>query len=109
MDVIEQAPPADILSPRETHAANMQLNWFGPALDQAALRGWGFRIAPGGVLSKTMMLAELTALFNAVSSRTECVQGLVLDTNVLGKRTGAARRLALARLNTLYGCKNPTR
>ena len=107
MDVIEQARPADLLSPRET-PSSAQLTWFGPALDQAAPRRWGFRTTPGGVhLSKTMMLAELTALFNAASSRTECVQALVLDTNVLGKRTGAARRLALARLNTLYGVQKP--
>jgi hypothetical protein len=108
MDVIEQARPADVVSPREASAGTMPLTWSGPGLDEASLGRWGFRTAPGGVhLSKTMMLAELTALFSEASAGAEGVQGLVLDTNILGKRTGAARRLALARLNTLYGVQKP--
>jgi hypothetical protein len=55
-----------------------------------------------------MMLAELTALLDAASADSGALQSLVLDANVLRKRSGVARRLALARLNTLYGIKDPT-
>jgi hypothetical protein len=70
------------------------------------MKRFGFRLDPGGVhLSKTMMLAELTTLLNA--THPDDLDTQVLEANVLGKRTGAARRLALARLNTLYGIRTP--
>ncbi len=71
-----------------------------PALD-------GFRQAPGGVhLSKTMMLAELSIVMDGPHDADSVRQAVLVD-NVLGKGTGAARRLALARLNTLYGVSAP--
>ena len=89
--------------------ADVRSAWFQQAAVGGALMRWGFRLIPGGVhLSKTMMLSELTALFDAaLPSANASVGMLVLDGNVLGKRTGAARRLALARLNALYGVQTP--
>lgn len=67
----------------------------------------GFRFEPGGVhLAKTMMLAELTHVLDAVGwPEPGAVEKAILSDNVLGKATGNARKDALARLNTLYGIK----
>ncbi len=48
-----------------------------------------------------MMLAELSIVMDGPHNA-DSVRRAVLVDNVLGKGTGAARRLALARLNTLY-------
>jgi hypothetical protein len=81
------------------------LAWFARDGRVAALGLLGFRFAPGGVhLSKTMMLAELrAALDGADGGGLTKVERAVLVGNVLAKPTGTARRLALSRLNTLYG------
>jgi hypothetical protein len=85
------------------------LDWFAAAGGDGGAEALGFRFAPGGVhLSKTMMLAELTAVLNAVpDSDPATVQNAVTLDNLLGKPTGTARRLALSRLNTLYGILIP--
>jgi hypothetical protein len=94
---------------REDSTEADQHQWFRLPCDEPTLRRFGFRLARGGVhLSKTMMLAELTALFYATaSSGADDIHTQVLESNILGKRTGAARRIALARLNTLYGVQTP--
>jgi hypothetical protein len=86
-----------------------RLEWFTAPFEGDAKEELGVRIAPGGVhLTKTMMLAELTAVLNAVpDSDPPAVERGVLADNLLGKPTGTARRLALSRLNTLYGIVNP--
>jgi hypothetical protein len=43
---------------------------------------------------------------DAMPARGAVKQAVLVD-NVLGKGTGAARRLALSRLNTLYGILTP--
>lgn len=85
------------------------LEWFAVGSGDGGAEALGFRSAPGGVhLSKTMMLAELTAVLNGVSdSDPAAVQNAVTLDNLLGKPTGTARRLALSRLNTLYGILKP--
>ena len=81
--------------------------WFVDHGGEPYPEALGFRAAPGGVhLSKTMMLAELTAAMDAAPVG-EAIKHAVLIDNVLGKGTGAARRLALSRLNTLYGIGVP--
>ena len=81
--------------------------WFALQEGDAYLETLGFREAPGGVhLSKTMMLAELIAVMDAMPARGAVKKAVLVD-NVLGKGTGAARRLALSRLNTLYGILTP--
>jgi hypothetical protein len=86
-----------------------QLDWFGLGLPMATLKALGFRCAPGGVhLSKTMMLAELRAVMNSGADPNQTqVERAVTVANVLAKSTGTTRRLALSRLNTLYGITKP--
>lgn len=85
------------------------LEWFAAAGGDGGAEALGFRTAPGGVhLSKTMMLAELTAILNRVpDSDAAAVQNSVVVDNLLSKPTGTSRRLALSRLNTLYGVLTP--
>src|SRR5271165_1680168 len=85
------------------------LDWFAAATGDVGAEALGFRLAPGGVhLTKTIMLAELTAVLNRVpDSDPATVQNTVTLDNLLGKPTGTARRLALSRLNTLYGILKP--
>jgi hypothetical protein len=75
------------------------------AADQEPL-SVGFRFGDKGThTSRTLMLAELTALLDAVSatgSRAEYVAAIV-EANCLGKRTAATRRLTGQRLRELYG------
>ena len=66
----------------------------------------GFRFGDRGTqTSRTIMLNELTALFDAVPAHagpTEYTTAIV-DDNALGKQTGANRRLTGQRLRELYG------
>jgi len=80
-------------------------DWFAPGEGVSALEALGFRFAPGGIhLSKTMMLAELRAVIVGVAApQPGEVERAVVTENLLAKATGTARRLALSRLNTLYG------
>ncbi len=99
--------PIMTVSPQNLNR-NQPLEWFALRADDAR-EALGFRFAPGGVhLTKTMMLAELTAVLNSVPDCDAAeVQNAVTIENLLGKPTGKARRLALSRLNTLYGILNP--
>lgn len=92
----------------DTFAAGTEPNeiaWFMPCGPVNAIEEMGFRRAPGGVhLSKTMMLSELGAAVNGASQSTATdMETVVLVENVLAKSTGTARKIALSRLNTLYG------
>ncbi len=84
-------------------------DWFATSGDSALAEALGFRHAAGGVhLSKTMMLTELTAVMDSCPDHDpEAMTRAVLVNNVLAKATGTARRLALSRLNTLYGILTP--
>ncbi len=79
--------------------------WFMACGQTQVTEAWGFRTAPGGVhLSKTMMLADLRAVMDRAGVGTPGdVEQVVLVDNALAKNTGTARKLALSRLNTLYG------
>jgi len=66
----------------------------------------GFRTGERGThTSRTIMLAELRALLSAVpdQARRETYLHAVIEENVLGKRTGATRKLTAQRLSELYG------
>jgi hypothetical protein len=66
---------------------------------------FGFRDGPRGThTSRTMMLAELTALLNTCRPRLtkEDFRRAIIEENVLGKRTAATRRLTAQRLSELY-------
>jgi hypothetical protein len=81
------------------------LLWIAPHVDPASLAKLGFRLGRSGVhQSKTMMLWELGALLQAAPDLGPVdIIDIVLNQNVLQKRTGSSRRLALERLNGLYG------
>ena len=72
---------------------------------RAAWEELGFRFGDKGThTSRTMMLAELTALLDARTGRAtrEEYRKAILEENVFGKRTAATRRLTAQRLNELY-------
>jgi len=108
MDVLEDMLRLAAITGDQDGANSVGYEWFGHKPATSALARIGFRLEPGGVhLSKTMMLAELATLLHATPTSDDDVQAQVLGANILGKRTGTARRLALARLNTLYGIQTP--
>jgi hypothetical protein len=78
--------------------------WFAVGSSPDELAGAGFRLDGGGVhQSKTMMLRELGELLAAHVATGQNPRVLVLESNVLGKPTASARRIALARLRGLHG------
>ncbi len=83
--------------------------WFAASGEDGCAESMGFRSAPGGVhLSKTMMLAELARILDGFpDGDAAAIERSVVVDNLLGKPTGTARRLALSRLNTLYGILTP--
>ena len=83
--------------------------WFAQHADSTSLRSTGFRLIPGGThLSRTMMLTELRHLLEVEAPpNRERLKSLVLDDNVLQKRTGSGRRLSLRHLRELYGLGAP--
>src|ERR1022692_756266 len=91
---------------RRMHAADLE--WFQAASNFDRLVKLGSRLVPGGThLSKTMMLSELNTILRAPALAADELRTQILEANVLGKRTGAARRQALKNLNGLYGILTP--
>ena len=83
-----------------------ELRWFGPTSEFGRLEAAGFKIGTGGPhQSKTMMLDDLRMTFGAANAVTP--EGLIIDQNILGKRTARSRQVALYRLNQLYGLTHP--
>ncbi len=81
-----------------------QAEWFREGVDGATLKRAGFRVSGGGAhQSKTMMLRELTTLLAAQVPDLVTLRALVLDENILGKSTAAARAGSLRHLRNLYG------
>jgi hypothetical protein len=69
-------------------------------------REFGFKTGTGGAhLARTMMLADLTALLAAApkAARREEFNRLIVEQNVLGKRTTSNRWLTARHLTDLYG------
>jgi hypothetical protein len=92
---------------RETdpvRAAAAERSWFAASVELAELQSLGFRLAPGGAhLARTLMLADLGRLLTPTSDLSrDGLNTLVLDQNVLHKRTGSGRRLSLRHLRELY-------
>lgn len=76
--------------------------WFAKTATKAVLEGAGLKVEGGGPhQSKTMMLAEISALF-AMGGDID-FDDAVLAQNVLGKPSMRAREAALYRLRELYG------
>jgi hypothetical protein len=75
--------------------------WFAAAAQPEVIEGFGVKVHGGGPhQSKTMMLAELSALLSNDNANAE---DAVLNQNVLGKPSMRARQAALYRLRQLYG------
>jgi hypothetical protein len=87
-------------------AGQSKMQFKGKNADQTVDPALGFRFGEKGThTSRTMMLAELTAVLGAVpaaSSRQDYVEAVV-EGNCLGKPTTSTRRLTLQRLTELYG------
>ena len=83
--------------------------WFAGHADSATLLSLGFRLGLGGThLARTIMLAELGHVLKAVPRpMPDEVNALVVDENILQKRTGSSRRLGLRHLRELYGLGAP--
>jgi hypothetical protein len=83
--------------------------WFAGHADSATLLSLGFRLGLGGThLARTIMLAELGHVLKAVPRpMPDEVNALVVDENILQKRTGSSRRLSLRHLRELYGLGAP--
>jgi hypothetical protein len=67
---------------------------------------FGFKTGVGGAhTARTMMLADLTTLLGAalVEPKREDFNRLIVEGNVLGKRTTSNRRLTARHLADLYG------
>ena len=77
--------------------------WFARHTPAARLQSVGFRLTPGGThLARTLMLAELGQVLAAASDPSpDEVSALVVDQNILQKRTGSGRRLSLRHLRGL--------
>jgi hypothetical protein len=101
-----QLAPSNLIVPQPFTFSE---GWFSGHADSKSLRSAGFRLTPGGThLSRTIMLAELRHVLEAEAQPTpDRLRSLVLDENVLQKRTGSARRLSLRHLRELYGLGAP--
>lgn len=74
--------------------------------DPSTLEASGIRLAGGAHTSRTIMLAEVGTLLQAVpdfGARRAEYTNAVVEQNVLGKKTAANRRLTNTRLGELYG------
>lgn len=75
-----------------------------PAASEALVR-FGMKFSAGGAhISRTMMLAELSALLTAVPEGSDpaVYREAILDRNVLGKSTDSTRQKSLRHLRELY-------
>jgi len=83
-------------------ASGLAGHWLSASADTEWLRAFGFKVSGGGPhQSKTMMLAELTALL--ASGGADDPAGAIVRDNLLGKPSSRAREAALYRLRQLYG------
>ena len=115
----KEVSPVTVMNARQSHvilepvqpraALAVGLEWFQPAPTNKRALKLGLRLTPGGVhLSKTMMLKDLSKIPQTVRSIIPAeIRAQVLEANILGKRTGTARRQALEKLNALYGILTP--
>lgn len=85
------------------------LLWFSRVADASRIEAAGLRRGGGGVhQSKTMMLHELSAYIAGATDKNCSPASLIIEQNILGKETVSARKIALKRLNGLYGIIKPS-
>jgi hypothetical protein len=96
-------PPADRLRGATTSPTS---GWFAQDADPEALARYGFGLGIGSThLARTIMLADLCRVMDTPPEEAEQA---ILERNILHKRTGSGRRLALRHLRSLYGFGAPT-
>jgi hypothetical protein len=77
--------------------------WIMPHADLAAAEGFGMRLRGGGThQAKTMMLSEIRTFLGAFAGSADA-RSLIIDANVLNKRTTSSRHVTFRHLNALYG------
>lgn len=83
-------------------------SWFRAEINPLDLRTLGFRVSGGGAhQSKTMMLIELEMLLAAGPVSAAERQRLVLEENILGKGSAAAKQSVLRQITNLYELGSP--
>jgi hypothetical protein len=79
--------------------------WIAPFGDENHALQMGMKLSGGGVhLSKSMMLAEVKQLLPCIDRPD--LDSLVLDANILSKKTESTRQITYRHLRYLYGIKN---
>jgi hypothetical protein len=78
-------------------------DWIMPHADLAAAEKFGLRLRGGGThQAKTMMLHEISIFLDSFADSAEA-RSLIIDANVLNKRTASTRLVTFRHLNALYG------
>jgi hypothetical protein len=78
-------------------------DWVMPRADIKKAEQFGMRLRGGGThQSKTMMLAEISAYWGSSGMDSSRARSLIVDANVLNKRTVSSRLLTFRHLNALY-------
>lgn len=74
-----------------------------PNADLAAAESFGLRLRGGGThQAKTMMLNEISTFLDSFAGTAD-TRSLIIDANVLNKRTTSTRLVTFRHLNALYG------
>ena len=78
-------------------------DWIMPNADLAAAESFGLRLRGGGThQAKTMMLNEISTFLDSFAGTAD-TRSLIIDANVLNKRTTSTRLVTFRHLNALYG------
>jgi hypothetical protein len=78
-------------------------DWIMPHADLAAAERFGLRLWGGGThQAKTMMLREISTFLDSFAGSADS-RSLIIDANVLNKRTASSRLVTFRHLSALYG------
>jgi hypothetical protein len=78
-------------------------DWLMAHADSRQVEDFGMRLGGGGThQSKTMMLDEISAYWERWGANPSQARSLIVDANVLNKRTASTRLLTFRHLNALY-------
>jgi hypothetical protein len=78
-------------------------DWVMPHVDIGHAEQFGLRLRGGGThQSKTMMFSEISAYWSRAEASSSHARSLIVDANVLNKRTVATRIVTFRHLNALY-------
>jgi hypothetical protein len=78
-------------------------DWIMPHANLTAAESFGARLRGGGThQAKTMMLNEISTFLDSFAGSADA-RSLIIDANILNKRTTSARLVTFRHLNALYG------